>query len=76
MYHVPRRAVAAYGLDYFLVGYLAGKKAVLALKGLKPGEIPWGPIEKFSLVINQSAAKMQGVTIPPDILTKADKVLK
>jgi putative ABC transport system substrate-binding protein len=73
---VPKGAVAAYGLDYSLVGYSAGKKAVLVLKGLKPGEIPWGPMEKFSLVINQSAAKMQGVTIPPDILTKADKVLK
>ena len=73
---VPKGAVAAYGLDYFLVGYSAGKKAVLVLKGLKPGEVPWGPMEKFSLVINQSAAKMQGVTIPPDILTKADKVLK
>jgi putative ABC transport system substrate-binding protein len=73
---VPKGAVAAYGMDYFLVGYSAGKKAVLALKGLKPGEIPWGPMEKFSLVINPSAAKLQGVTIPPDILKKADKVLQ
>ena len=73
---VPKGAIAAYGLDYFLVGYSAGKKAVLVLKGLKPGDIPWGPMEKFSLVINQSAAKIQGVTIPPDILKKADKVLK
>jgi putative ABC transport system substrate-binding protein len=73
---VPRGAVAAYGLDYYLVGYSAGKKAVLVLKGLKPGEIPWGPMEKFSLVINAKAAKIQGVTIPPDILKKADKVLK
>lgn len=73
---VPKGATAAYGLDYFLVGYSAGKKAVLVLKGLKPGDIPWGPMEKFSLVINQSAAKNQGVTIPPDILKKADKVLK
>ena len=73
---VPKGAVAAYGLDYFLVGYSAGKKAVLVLKGLTPGEIPWGPMEKFSLVINPGAAKLQGVTIPPDILNKADKVLK
>jgi len=73
---VPRGAIAAYGLDYFLVGYSAGKKAVMVLKGLKPGEIPWGPMEKFSLVINQSAAKRQGVAIPPDVLAKADKVLK
>jgi putative ABC transport system substrate-binding protein len=73
---VPMGAIAAYGLDYFLVGYSAGKKAVLVLKGLKPGEIPWGPMEKFSLVINPGAAKHQGVTIPPEILKKADKVLK
>jgi putative ABC transport system substrate-binding protein len=73
---VPKGAIAAYGMDYFLVGYSAGKKAVVVLKGLKPGEVPWGPMEKFTLVINQSAAKLQGVTIPPDILKKADKVLK
>ncbi len=73
---VPKGAIAAYGLDYFLVGYSAGKKAVVVLKGLKPGDIPWGPMEKFSLVINTSAAKSQGVAIPPDLLKKADKVLK
>lgn len=73
---VPKGAIAAYGLDYFLVGYSAGKKAVQVLKGMNPGEIPWGPMEKFSLVINAKAAKIQGVTISPDILKKADKVLK
>jgi putative tryptophan/tyrosine transport system substrate-binding protein len=72
---VPKGATAAYGLDYFLVGYSAGKKAALVLKGQNPGDIPWGPMEKFSLVINSSAAKAQGVTIPPDLLKKADKVL-
>ena len=73
---VSRGAVAAYGLDYFLVGYSAGKKAALVLKGVKPGDIPWGPVEKFSLVINEKAAKAQGVTITPAMLKKADKVLR
>ncbi|MDQ1331668.1 MAG: putative tryptophan/tyrosine transport system substrate-binding protein [Thermodesulfobacteriota bacterium] len=72
---VPKGATAAYGLDYFLVGYSAGKKAALVLKGQNPGDIPWGPMEKFSLVINSNAAKAQGVIIPPDLLKKADKVL-
>lgn len=72
---VPKGATAAYGLDYFLVGYSAGKKAALVLKGQNPGDIPWGPMEKFSLVINSKAAKAQGVTVPPDLLKKADKVL-
>jgi putative ABC transport system substrate-binding protein len=73
---VARGAIAAYGLDYFLIGESAGKKAVQVLKGKKPGDIPWGPAEKFSLVINEKAAKTQGVTVPPDLLKKADKVIK
>lgn len=73
---VARGAVAAYGLDYYLVGYSAGKKAAQILKGAKPGEIPWGQVEKFSLVINQKAAKAQGVSIPANIIKKADKIIK
>lgn len=73
---VSRGAIVAYGLDYKLVGYSAGKKAALILKGVKPGDIPWGPVEKFSLVINLKAAKAQGVTVAPDLLKKADKVIK
>jgi putative ABC transport system substrate-binding protein len=73
---VPRGAVAAYGLDYFLIGYSAGKKAARILKGEKAGDIPWGPAESFSLVVSEKAAAVQGVTIPPDLLKKADKVIK
>jgi len=72
---VPRGAIAAYGTDYYLIGYSAGKKAALILKGIEPGEIPWGLMEKFSLVINRQAAVLQGVNIKPDLLRKADKVL-
>ncbi len=73
---VPRGAIAAYGLDYFLIGESAGKKAVQILKGKKPGDIPWGPAEKFSLVVSEKAAKAQGVVIPPDLRKKADKIVK
>lgn len=72
---VARGAVMAYGLDYFLVGYSAGRKAALVLKGIKPGEVPWGPVEKFSLVINVQAARAQGVDLPPKLLARADKVI-
>ena len=74
---VPRGAIAAYGLDYFLIGESAGKKAAQILKGKKPGEIPWGPAEteKFSLVISEKSSKAQGVVIPPELLKKADKVI-
>ena len=72
---VPRGAIAAYGLDYFLIGESAGKKAAQILKGKKPGEIPWGPAEKLRLVISEKAAKAQGVVIPPELLKKADQIL-
>ncbi len=73
---VPRGAIAAYGLDYFLIGESAGKKAAQILKGKKSGDIPWGPAEKFSLVVSEKAAKTQRVVIPSDLLKKADKVIK
>lgn len=72
---VQRGAIAAFGMDYFLVGYAAGRKAALVLKGVKPGDVPWGPVEKFSLVINQAAARSMGVAVPADVLARADKVL-
>jgi putative ABC transport system substrate-binding protein len=75
VYSVPRGAIAAYGLDYFLIGHSAGKKAVQILRGEKPGDIPWELAEECLLVINEGAAKAQGVIIPPDILKKADKLI-
>lgn len=72
---VSAGAVAAYGMDYFLIGYAAGKKAALVLRGISPGEIPWGVMEKFSLAINLRAAALQNVSISPEILRKADKVI-
>lgn len=72
---VPKGAVAAYGTDYYLIGYLAGKKAALILRGVKAGDIPWGLMEKFSLVINRRAAALQGVALDPDMLRIANKVL-
>jgi putative ABC transport system substrate-binding protein len=75
IYSVPRGAIAAYGLDYFFVGHSAGEKAVRILRGEKAGDIPWETAEKFSLIINEKAAKAQGFFIPPELLKKADKVI-
>jgi putative ABC transport system substrate-binding protein len=72
---VDRGALAAFGMDYFLVGYSAGRKASLVLKGVAPGTIPWGPVEKFSLVINLRAARAMGVEVPADMQAKADRLI-
>jgi len=71
---VPRGAIAAYGVNFFSIGYSAGKRAVRVLKGEEPGNIPWGRIERFSLVVSEKAAKAQGVFLPPGLLKKSDKI--
>ncbi len=68
---VPRGAIAAYGLDYFMVGYTAGKKAARILKGENPGNIPAGLASGYSLWISLKHAKEQGAKIPLTLLKKA-----
>ncbi|MBD3110274.1 ABC transporter substrate-binding protein [Bacillus sp. AGMB 02131] len=58
---------AAYGFDYYDIGYRAGEMAAdILLNGKKPGEIPAEYPDQLKLVINKKAAEEMGIEIKPE----------
>ena len=46
------------------------------LRGAKPADLPVAQVTKLELFVNASAARMLGLTVPPTLLSVADKVIE
>lgn len=69
-------ALFSYGPDLDVIVRLAATHVDKVLRGARPGDIPIEQPNKFELIINLKAARAHGLTVPPAILGRADRVLE
>ena len=73
---VEEGGLMAYGVNIGDLYYRAATYVDKILKGSNPAELPVEQPKKFEFIINLKTAKQIGLTIPPNVLARADRVIK
>jgi putative ABC transport system substrate-binding protein len=74
--HIDSGGLMSYGADEAEVYRRLASMVDKILKGAKPADIPVEQPMKFEFIINLKAAKQIGLTIPPNVLVRAQKVIR
>ena len=73
---VIKGGLASYSVSLHEVGRVSAKYVQRILTGVKPQDLPVEGIDKIDLVINLKTAKEIGLTVPPNLLVRAQKVIR
>jgi len=73
---VAKGGLASYGQSYYELGRLSAKYVQKILGGAQPRDLRIETVEDVELAINLKTAKQLGLTIPPNVLARASKVIR
>jgi putative ABC transport system substrate-binding protein len=73
---VVNGALAGYGPNFKEIGRLSAKHVVRILAGTKPSDLPVENTRTLEFLINLRTAHQLGLTIPPEVVQRADDVIR